>query len=85
MILFPTASMNTLLKDKTETPIKKKKKNDKTETLVLKIFSENVTSLLERTKYKLQNQAGCWNNIGYIYTFSTLTKRDLLIGLVNHF
>lgn len=26
MIPFPTASMNTLLNDKTETPIKKKKK-----------------------------------------------------------
>ena len=59
MIPFPTASMNTL--------------NDKTETLVLKIFSENVTSLLERTNYKLQNQAGCWNNIGYIYTFSSFS------------
>lgn len=33
--------------------------------LVLKIFSEIVTALLERTNYKLQNQAGCWNNVGY--------------------
>ena len=74
MIPFPTASMNTLLNDKTETFIKKNKnKNDKTETPVLKIFSENVTALLERTNYKLQNQAGCWNNTGYIYTFSSFS------------
>ena len=74
MIPFPTASMNTLLNDKTETFIKKNKnKNDKTETPVLKIFSENVTALLKRTNYKLQNQAGCWNNIGYIYTFSSFS------------